>query len=294
MIMDANTVAIFISPHLDDAILSCGGTIHSLSARGASVIIATIFTADYNGLVPLSELARTNLRVWGLGGRPFVKRCEEDRLAAQHLGAQVEHFGFQDCIFRQDADGRFLYTQRVIGVPVHPCDWKNLEPALQVALGEFLRQYDSQNLRVFCPLALGGHVDHILVRHAVETLSLPHEILYYEEIPYAMRSQASGDQTKSMDPYTVNISDQDLQARVTASVYYDSQIPGLFPSQWEMLLEIMDARLPASRRVYPIRFDVPASMRRMETSLRKYRDRIGGERYWTAGAQPFVLEGYGS
>jgi LmbE family N-acetylglucosaminyl deacetylase len=294
MIMDTDTVALFISPHLDDAILSCGGTINRFGEQGGRIIIATIFTTDYKGQEPLSELARTNLRVWGLGESSFVKRCEEDRLAANHLGAQVEHFGFQDCIFRQDEEGRFLYTQRVIDVPVHPFDWKNLEPALKEALGSLFHRYAGQHLRIFCPLALGAHVDHILVRHAVESLVSPQEILYYEEFPYALRSNVGENQMKSMDPYTVNISDQDLQARLTASSYYASQIPGLFPSQREMLHEIMDAHLPASRRIYPIRFNVPASIRRMNAIIRKYSERIGGERYWTVGAQPIVLEGHGS
>jgi LmbE family N-acetylglucosaminyl deacetylase len=289
-----DSIAIFISPHLDDAILSCGGTIHRLAAQGVKVLIATVFTADFTGHDPLSDLAQTNLRVWGLGNRPFAKRCEEDRLAAKHLGAEIAHLGFQDCIYRRDIDGKFLYSERVVDVQVHPCDWINLEPALEKALGALLRQYTGRDVRVFCPLGLGAHVDHVLVRHAVERVSAEREVLYYEEIPYVLRSNVDAGQTQTMSPDMVAISDADLQARLNASACYVSQIPGLFPSSWEIYRQIADARLPISRKIYPIRYNVPASMQRMNASINRYSKAIGGERYWTVNAQPIVLEGHGS
>jgi len=291
MIMDADTAAIFISPHLDDAILSCGGYINHLSAQGVKVIVATIFTADYYGQASLSALAETNLRVWGLGGHPFIKRCEEDRLAARLVGAEIVHLGFNDCIYRQDEAGKFLYTQRVIDVPVHPLDWQTLEPALQNSLRDLLQRYASQQVTTFCPLGLGSHVDHILVRHAVEHVRVP-RLVYYEEFPYALRSNDNGEQTRSMSSNAIAITNEDLQARLSASVCYASQIPGLFPSKWEILHQIMDARMPLSRRIYPIRYNVPACIDRMNTFIRKYSETIGGERYWTPDAQPIVLEGY--
>jgi LmbE family N-acetylglucosaminyl deacetylase len=294
MIMDADTVAIFISPHLDDAILSCGGYINHLNSQRIKVIIATVFTADYNSDAPLSELAQSNLRKWGLGAHPFAKRCEEDRLAASRLGAEILHLDFQDCIFRQDSQGNFLYTQRVIDVPVHSFDHDHLVPALKKSLDELLLKYSGRNVRIFCPLGLGAHVDHILVRIAVELVGSPERIAYYEEFPYTLRPNASGSQIESMDPRVVSLSETDLQARLTASAMYISQIPGLFPSRWETFHQILDARLPASRKIYPIRYNVPASIKRMDTFIRKYSETIGGERYWIADIAPIVLEGHGS
>jgi LmbE family N-acetylglucosaminyl deacetylase len=294
MIMEADTTALFISPHLDDAILSCGGYINRLRVQGVKVIIATVFTADYNGQAPLSELAQSNLRKWGLGANPFAKRCEEDRLAASHLGADVLHLGFQDCIFRQDTPGRFLYTQRVVDVTVHSFDLTTLLPALQMALEELLAKYAGQKMHIFCPLGLGAHVDHLLVRLAVEFVGAPGMIHYYEEFPYALRPNANGNQIESMSPRTISLSESDLQARLSASADYISQIPGLFPSRWETYHQILDARLPASRRIYPIRYNVPASVHRMDTFIRKYSETIGGERYWTADPAPVVLEGHES
>ena len=39
-------VHLFISPHLDDVVLSCGGYIHRLTTSGEKVVIVTVITAD--------------------------------------------------------------------------------------------------------------------------------------------------------------------------------------------------------------------------------------------------------
>lgn len=288
--MDMDTTYIFISPHLDDAVISCGGYINHLTSQGTKVVIVTIVTADYNNHLQISELAQYGLRVWGLVDYPFAIRCEEDKAAAKILGAEVAHLGFQDCVYRQDESGQFLYTKRVRDVNVHPSDWKKFEPALQSRLGEYLQQYSNHDLRVICPLTIGGHVDHILVRHAVESISAPHTRIYYEDFPYTLRAKAGKNHLQLLKPYTIAISPKDIQARVDASACYISQIPGLFPSRLEMLHEIMDARLPVSRRFFPIKFNFEASIRRMNAFIQGYVREIGGERYWVAGNSKDVPE----
>lgn len=281
--MNTNTdTYIFISPHLDDAVISCGGYINHLTSQGIKVVIATICTADYKGHLPISELAQYGLRVWGLGERPFAIRCEEDKLAAKILGVEVVHFGFQDCAFRQDGNDQFLYPKRVRNVPVHPFDREIFEPALQNRLSEYLQQYSTRNLWIVCPLAIGEQVDHILVRHTVEFVSDPQTRIYYEDFPYTIWTKTNKNHLQSLTPYTIPISPEDMQARLDASACYISQIPGLFPSRLEMLHEIMDARLPVSRRFFPIRFNVAACIHRMNTFIRAYSREIGGERYWAA------------
>jgi LmbE family N-acetylglucosaminyl deacetylase len=289
MFMD-NVTFLFISPHLDDVVMSCGGYINCLTAQGIKVIIATIVTADYNSGLPMSRLAQRGLRAWGLGNRPFVIRRGEDKAAAKVLGAEVVHFDFLDCIYRQDKNNHFLYTKRVRDVPVHPLDWEIFEPTLQTKLREYFQQYSTNSLRIVCPLSIGGHVDHILVRHAVESVSDPQARIYYEDFPYTLRSKANKNHLQLLKPYTTAISREDIQARLIASACYVSQIPGLFPSQLEMVHEIMDARLPATRRLFPIQHDVAASVRRMNIFIREYSKEIGGERYW-ANSNSFELYG---
>ncbi|KAB2956573.1 MAG: PIG-L family deacetylase, partial [Thermoanaerobaculia bacterium] len=40
------TDLLVLSPHLDDAVLSCGGRIADEVARGRDVLVVTVFTAD--------------------------------------------------------------------------------------------------------------------------------------------------------------------------------------------------------------------------------------------------------
>ena len=37
---------VYLSPHLDDAVLSCGGAIHRAGAAGEAVLVITVFAAE--------------------------------------------------------------------------------------------------------------------------------------------------------------------------------------------------------------------------------------------------------
>ena len=109
---------IIISPHFDDAVLSCGGLIWESARRGRTVEIWTIF-AGYPSPGPLSELAARIHAQWGTGdARQTVDlRRAEDRAAAALVGATARHFSNPDCIYRTDGAGSFLYTEDVFDPP---------------------------------------------------------------------------------------------------------------------------------------------------------------------------------
>jgi LmbE family N-acetylglucosaminyl deacetylase len=291
--MTNKTVFIFISPHLDDVIIPCGGYIHRLTKQGMKVVVATVVTADDTSRLPPSWLARRNLKAWGIKDRVFAARREEDKSAAKTVGADVAHLGFLDCIFRRDADNEPLYTKRVKDIPVHPLDWNEYEPALQNALREFLKQYSSDNVRIVCPLAIGGHVDHILVRQAVEAVSDPGKRIYYEDFPYSLHMEAYQKNVEQLASRVIVLSDEDLEFRLKASAFYRSQIPGLFPSQLDIFMEILRARLPIIGPMIPVWNNVPAAARRMDAIIRAHNSKIGGERYWTVidSAELFGIAG---
>ena len=58
------SAVIFISPHLDDAVLSCGGGIARLTCSGERVTVVTIFTGDQSPGEPLSTLAVRSHASW--------------------------------------------------------------------------------------------------------------------------------------------------------------------------------------------------------------------------------------
>jgi hypothetical protein len=68
---------LYISPYLDDAVLSVGGPIAAQLMAGDRVIIATICTADpvIDGI--FSPLAINLHHQWGNPARPYERRRQE-------------------------------------------------------------------------------------------------------------------------------------------------------------------------------------------------------------------------
>jgi LmbE family N-acetylglucosaminyl deacetylase len=141
-------LTLVLSPHLDDAVLSCS----SLMASRRS-LIATFFTA---------------------GDASYEARRAEDFEAAKILGASARHLGFRDAPFRSVLYRSFL------GIVAGPAD-----PLLKVekALAGLLEELDPE--LVLAPLGVGNHVDHRLLRNAAAKLVRPERLLFYEDLPYA-------------------------------------------------------------------------------------------------------------
>jgi LmbE family N-acetylglucosaminyl deacetylase len=279
-------VYLFISPHLDDVALSCGGYVRRLAAAGERVVIATVFTADVPAGTSLSWLMRRNHLAWRLGDAPFTARRREDIVAVGKLGAQYVHLGLLDAMYRRDAVGRLLYTKNSVRVPVQLDDWKNHEPIVRQRLQEVMRAHAGDGIQVFCPLTAGEHLDHIITRRAVETLCEPQRISYYEDYPYAdqpgavqARLSLNG-RVENWQSVTIELTSMEIEARIAAVACYVSQVPGSFPSTLERWQEIARARLPVVGRYVDWPPDLGASRERMASSLRAYIARAGGERYW--------------
>lgn len=114
----------FISPHLDDAILSAGGLIYDLKDKG-KVKIITVFT---NG----DEL--------------LLKRKIEDKNVCRYLGVGYLHLGFTDVLWRNNPNLR---------------EERNLEIAIAYKLKETIK--NDKNTIIFVPLSIGNHFDHKIV-----------------------------------------------------------------------------------------------------------------------------------
>ena len=212
---------IYISPHFDDAVLSCGGLIFDQAQTGIPVEIWTIFAGDPPP-GPLSEFARFNHSLWGTstGEETIAMRKAEDEQAAATVGADPVHFDIPDCIYRLSPAGEHLYTETVITSP-NPAD-KPLLRRIATALKSELRKDDM----LVCPLSLGGHVDHVLARQAVE--SLHRSVWYYADIPYLLNDPLTLDPV--ITPLASNlfaISEGGLNAWLEGVAAYKSQISSL-------------------------------------------------------------------
>jgi len=223
---------IVISPHFDDAVLSCGGLIWAAAQKGVPVEIWTV-CAGYPQPGPLSELATRIHAEWGTGdARETVElRRAEDRAAAAEVGAAVHHFSTLDCIYRTHSSGAFLYTDDVFDPP-HPADAR-LPELIATELAPGLLPDDS----VIGPLTVGHHVDHVLTRAAVERLGRP--VTYYADIPYLLRFPdelpgAAHGLTETIIP----IPARSLAAWQKGVAAYASQLRMLFGNEPEMRRQI--------------------------------------------------------
>ena len=273
------TDAVFISPHLDDAAMSCGGGIVRLVRTGGHVTVVSVVTADQPAGVPLSPIARRSHASWGAGDSPLAARQDEDRAALAVLGALPQHLGQLDAIYRRSPAGDALYADPL--APITADDTERFFPRIVEALRSSAL-LASPDAVVFCPMGVGGHVDHVLVRRAVEELIDAEDLVYYEEYPYSARpgvAPPAGGGDAEWPPQLLALTPEEVEARISAVACYSSQLRGLFPSDAERLREIVATRIPilGSHVVRPP--DVRASAKRMAERVREDVAAVGGERY---------------
>src|SRR5258706_6223201 len=148
--------AIFVSPHLDDVALSCGGTVTLLGARGL-VEIVTCFAATPTGQEPETELMRRMHQMWcgpdADSQSVWRVRLDEDAEAALSLGAQKVWLPYKDALYRDPK-----YCDRASLFPPMPTDEEPLRAALIADLLGHWREGGAPPM--YFPLGVGGHVDH--------------------------------------------------------------------------------------------------------------------------------------
>ncbi len=219
---------IYLSPHFDDAVFSCGGLIYEQSRQGHQVEIWTIFAGDAPS-GPLSPLALRCHVDWGI---PDVHdlvaaRREEDLAAAAIVGAEATHFSLPDCIYRRSADGEPLYPDEVF-IPIHPYD-QGLDDDVASVLATELAPQDV----MVAPLAIGDHVDHRLVRLAAERLERP--LRYYADIPYVFQHpEMLRPATQGMESDLYPVSEAGLRAWISGAAAYQSQMFMIFETVTNM------------------------------------------------------------
>src|SRR5579863_323279 len=102
---------LFLSPHFDDAALSCGAQINRLTRKGERVVIYTVMAGDPPVDFKHTPFSRQHHERWALGEEAAAHRHDEDRMAAQLLGAEIQFGPYPDAIYRTHPEmGGALYT----------------------------------------------------------------------------------------------------------------------------------------------------------------------------------------
>ncbi|MBX0328019.1 PIG-L family deacetylase [Oscillochloris sp. ZM17-4] len=249
---------VYLSPHLDDAALCCGGMIAGQRVAGRRVLVVNICTGAPRPDVTFSELARAFHREWGLDpGEVLAARLHEDAAALEILGVDSLHVGVLDAIYRHPS----AYDRRetLFGLPD---EGDPLLPALRELISQLYERLHSAIF--YAPLGVGGHVDHqITCRAALERIGPG--LALYEDFPYVTRE---GELERRIDALGLPLRPQaipivaTLPQKIAAVSAYVSQMAELAHSQ-------------LGRTV-----DEAAAIEVMAEAVTRYAWRVGGERVW--------------
>ncbi|GLY18691.1 PIG-L family deacetylase [Kineosporia rhizophila] len=229
---------IVLSPHLDDAALSCG----SLIARAAisqPVTVMTLFTSSTAGRVSLSArafLRQCNARSASL---LFEQRRAEDRVALRSIGVTGVHLGLADALFRQREKSRLLRIASRL-VPelscVYPTFRRHIDAGrvsphdrpLLDALEKRILLASGKGDLVLAPLGLGGHVDHVFTHELGARLSRHRSIGWYADQPYVLRAGAPGEAPTNTERVVHEV---DRGVKTELISWYGTQVTALFGTE---------------------------------------------------------------
>ncbi|MBI5928396.1 MAG: PIG-L family deacetylase [Chloroflexi bacterium] len=249
---------LILSPHADDAVLSCGGLMFTLKQQGESVEVLTLTVADVPQPPPASPVVLDLHPRWGLGDNPYIVRRAEDKAAIERLGAKIVFGDWLDAIYRVDAKGQVYYpSYDSLFAEIHPDD-----PVLKLVL-DYRQRVDLQAL--YIPLAAGNHVDHQLVRNlailGLQGAKPNFAVYFYEEYPYAAETNEvlhfhSGDKPRLFGSTAVQTAlktlpgpalptvrafdEAALKAKIEAVACYASQISSFWNTTEQMAQNVRE------------------------------------------------------
>ncbi|KMO39099.1 GlcNAc-PI de-N-acetylase [Methylobacterium variabile] len=210
--------ALALSPHLDDAAFSCGGTLAQLASGGWRVVMVTLLTAsvpDPTGFALACQLDK------GLG--PDVDymalRRDEDRAAAAALGLHPPvHVALREAPHRGYASAPELFAE------TRPDD--TLADDLGLLLARLMDEAVPDLL--LAPQGVGGHVDHVQLVRALTALAPACPVLWWRDFPYTVRHpdprEPFRDAFAGLASLTVRLSPDEEAAKHAACAAYASQI----------------------------------------------------------------------
>lgn len=211
-------VALAVSPHLDDAVFSAGGTLAELALAGWRVEMVTVFTASVpnpQGFALACQLDKglpADLDYMDL-------RRQEDCDAARALGiAEPTHLPFREAPHRGYGSAAALFAE------LRPDDRiaLNLADAFEKLIA------DMRPDLILAPQAIGGHVDHLHVVRAFQAALPPLPILWWRDFPYTVRTDAMQepyrDHFAALPAHRVRLGSEAERRKAVACAAYRSQI----------------------------------------------------------------------
>lgn len=231
---------IYLSPHLDDAALSCGGAIAQHTSAGTPVLVVNICTGALPPGAPLSPFAALMHARWNLSAdEAMARRLREDAEALEILRADGLQLDLLDAIYRMPqayADDESLFGPPAEGDPLA----SELQTRLEALADRF------PDAVIYAPLGVGRHVDHVVTCAAARSLSRSGaSVAFYEDFPYVRSENALLQRLAELGgadrflPLVTSI-DSTLTRKIGAIEAYTSQLDALFGGAAAMAQAVRD------------------------------------------------------
>jgi LmbE family N-acetylglucosaminyl deacetylase len=229
---------IYLSPHLDDVVFSCGVQIFQHTSQGKSVMIITLMAGDPDPN-KLGSHAQILHKRWRLGSNAVAIRRREDLLACAYIGADTLHWPYLDCIYRRNPQtGEHVYqTDPSLFGPIDPS-----ESDLVSNLSARMMDLPSHG-EVLAPLGLGNHVDHKITRQAATLTMDEAKLSFYEEFPYVIRDSEQlpiYESDVDWKSELIAVSPDALATRIQAMSIYQSQLSTFFEGGQDLYMQVED------------------------------------------------------
>ena len=197
-----------ISPHLDDAVFSAGGTLAEAAAAGAQVTVLTCFTGNVECPTGFALACQLDKGLSPDIDYMALRRAEDERACAA-IGADAVHLPFLEAPHRGYENATALFEDRLPGDDIVA----PLAEAMCAAIAEHRPDI------IYAPYGVGRHVDHIAVRDALLAAEPNAPVTWWEDYPYAMREvRTPGGITRTA------LKEEAAQAKLAAVLAYESQL----------------------------------------------------------------------
>ena len=169
--------AFFISPHLDDAVFSCGGTLAKLAAENWQTILCTIFTKSVVNPQGFALQCQLDKNLAADVDYMKLRRAEDFRAAKILKVSEILHLNFLEAPHRGYESASELFAGEKTGDEI----WKDI--------AEYFEMLDEihQPEMIFAPQGLGNHADHLQAIRAARRAFSIEKIRWYRDTPYAIR-----------------------------------------------------------------------------------------------------------
>lgn len=218
---------IFLSPHFDDVVYSCGGTLGVQVSCGLRPLVITVFGGAPASNIQLSPFAQGVHRTMGFGTQSpaevVANRRKEDAAALDFLQVDYLWLDYPDAIYRGNP-AYYTREDQLIAGDVHTSD---LEIDKQLAQDLLSLQESLPDAVWYAPLGIGRHVDHQIVCSAADRLAQRGvKVNFYEDFPYVLKEKALDSRLQELgsafEPGLVEMSEM-LPLRIEAASMYASQ-----------------------------------------------------------------------